>query len=84
MCAYFSEMDCDQVGGGGGTWYDFCQEESFYMPGEGILMVLGVPKHFKQPPRGIELKLLQKYIEGVWWYELQEPAVPTVTGTESP
>lgn len=78
VCAYFREMDCDVVGGGEGIWYDFCQEKWFPMSGEGTLMVLGVGEDFKQPPRGIELVLLSKYIESTWRYELEETAVPTV------
>jgi len=81
LCAYAPDLiDCEQVGGGeenpssfnGGYWYDFCQEKMVPMPNEGVLIVLGVPQQFAQPPRGIELHLL-KYTEDGWGYRLEEP-----------
>ena len=77
LCAYFREMGCDQAGGGEGNWYDFCQEKLITMPGEGVLMALSVPEQFKQPLRGINLKLPTKYTEGVWWYEFQSESTST-------
>ena len=56
FCAHVDYSDCSLVGLGGGTAWDYCEEETFYLPpGEGVLMVLGVPKRFEQPPRGIVL-----------------------------
>src|SRR5205814_5402435 len=47
---------CRQGGGGGNRfWYDFCEQRIIRMPGEVILLVLGVPPDRIQPPRSIEL-----------------------------
>jgi len=73
MCVYFDGMDCEQVGGGEHYWKDFCRDEWIQTPGEGVLMVLGVPERVIQPPRGFELVALGKHIEGVAFYQLQEP-----------
>lgn len=73
LCAYWPYITCEQIGGGDEYWYDFCQEKWVQTPNEGIIMVLGVPKRFTQPPHGIELFMLRKFSEGVWKYELQEP-----------
>jgi len=58
MCAHTSYGDCGFIEDGERAWWDFCEDETRYLPpGEGVLMVLGVPKRFKQPPRGIELSI---------------------------
>jgi hypothetical protein len=72
LCVYFSGIDCEQVGGGEHNWNDFCQDEWVQTPGEGVLMVLGVPEQFIQPPRGMELVALGKHLEGVTYYQLRE------------
>lgn len=71
LCAYWTEMDCQEAGGGDLIWYDFCKEEWIKMPNEGVLIVLGSPKGFKPPPRAMHLVLLQKYTIGVMSYELK-------------
>jgi hypothetical protein len=73
MCAHISYSKCDKAGGSGGAWWDFCEEETVYLPpGEGVLMVLGVPKRFEQPPRGIELAPFSLSIDFVASYEFIE------------
>lgn len=81
LCAYAPDLiDCEQIGGGnedqhafnGGYWYDFCEKKMVLMPNEGVLIVLGVPEQFVQPPRGITLRLLM-YTEDGWGYQLAEP-----------
>ena len=71
LCVYFDGVDCTQTGGGLQYWRDFCQDEWIQTPGEGVLMVLGVPEQFAQPPRGFELVALSKHLEGTTYYELQ-------------
>lgn len=81
LCASYSDIiPCDQKGGGGynpkaynsGYWYDPCRETFALMEKEGILIVLGVPKRFDQPPRRIKLFLLLKEAdEGGWTYFFQ-------------
>ena len=81
LCAYGGGeiIGCDQVGGGDNNyWYDFCQDDWVMMPGEGVLIVVGVGKEFVQPPRGFNLILLQKG-EDVWGYHLQESITPTAS-----
>jgi hypothetical protein len=81
LCAYAPDLiNCEQIGGGeenqssfnAGYWYDFCKQEKVLMPNEGVLIVLGVPEQFVQPPRGIVLRLLM-YTESGWAYELEKP-----------
>lgn len=56
LCVYsLMSDDCQRVGGGKVRWYDDCEQRFLEMPEEGILMVLGVPQPFVQPPRGIIL-----------------------------
>jgi hypothetical protein len=71
-CAHTLHGDCEKAGGSGGALWDFCEEKTVYLPpGEWVLMVLGVPKRFEQPPRGIELATFQiTEFPGV--YELKE------------
>lgn len=73
LCAYVGGyIDCNVVGGGEATqWYDLCRETWVLMPGEGVLAVLGTPKGFIPPPRGIRLALFQRSTDG-WGYWLQE------------
>jgi hypothetical protein len=58
-CDSISE-DCRREGGGGGDWlwFDFCEHRAVQMRGEVILLVVGVPDRFTQPPRGILLRQL--------------------------
>jgi hypothetical protein len=79
LCAYAPDLiSCDQIGGSGedeslfngGYWYDFCKDEMVLMQDEGVLIVVGVPEQFAQPPKGIRLRLLM-YTESSWVYELQ-------------
>ena len=51
-------------------WYDFCKDEMVLIPDEGVLIVVGVPEQFVQPPLGIRLRLLM-YTESSWLYELE-------------
>jgi hypothetical protein len=75
LCAYDPGLvDCEKPGGGESTWYDFCVDEFVSMVDEGILIVLGVTERYQQsPPRGIQLHLLSKHIEGAWVYNLVNP-----------
>lgn len=95
LCASDPNIDCEQLGGGERDWnaynenfyYDFCQEESVLMPGEGVLIVLGVPEHvtIQRPPRGIALHLLVNCTDcGGWVYKLDAISVPTLPETSSP
>lgn len=89
LCAYGAGeiVNCNQVGGSNderyGYWYDACQDKWVMMPGKGILIVVGTPKGFKQPSRGITLHLLQKG-EDTWFYELSDLTFPILTKTMSP
>lgn len=87
LCAYAGGyIDCEVVGGGDSPeakWYDFCKKEWIQMPGEGVLIVMGSPQGFVQPPRGLDLVLLQRG-EDIWSYGLKEPSVPTLTATSPP
>jgi hypothetical protein len=58
-CDGISE-DCRREGGGGGDslWFDYCEERLIHMRGEVVLLVVGVPERFAQPPRGILLRQL--------------------------
>lgn len=73
MCVYFSAKDCETSGSDDTQWYDFCRDEWVQTPGEGVLMVWGIPEKFIQPPRGINLVAFEGYTVGVTVYELQEP-----------
>jgi hypothetical protein len=79
LCAYAPNLiDCEQVGGGeedqssfnAGYCTIFCKKEMVLMSNEGILIVVGVPERFVQPPRGIKLRLLM-YTESSWVYDLE-------------
>jgi hypothetical protein len=53
--------DCRREGGGGGDWlwFDFCEHRVTPMRGEVILLVVGVPSNYFEPPlRGILLRQL--------------------------
>jgi hypothetical protein len=67
-------IDSETVGGGDGKWFDFCRRTRERMPpGEGMLIVSGVPIRFNQPPRGIELSFPSYSPENSpWTYTLQE------------
>ncbi len=58
-CDGISER-CQREGGGGDDilWFDFCEHRVIPMRGEVILLVVGVPERFSQPPRGILLRQL--------------------------
>ncbi len=73
LCVYWEGIDCSQIGGAESEWLDFCDGKWTKMPGEGILIVMGTPDGFIQPPRGISLFALQKHLEGATSYELQQP-----------
>jgi hypothetical protein len=73
MCVYFTGVDCNQSGSAEIFWYDFCLDELVQTPDEGVLMILGVPEKFSQPPRGIELISFQGHDIGATVYQLQDP-----------
>ena len=67
MCVYWSGLGCNQSGGGG-QWYDYCQDEWISMPaGEGILIAI-VQENYTQSLYGFQLLALQKFEEGVTAY----------------
>ena len=72
LCVALGSTDCNQMGWGNIKWHDMCQDKWVDSPNEGVLAVLGVPKRFTQPPRGIQLMLFIS-TENAWGYELQEP-----------
>jgi hypothetical protein len=55
LCVSYHLPDCNLVGGNEAGWWDFCENQIVRMPGKGILIVIGIPEQFVQPPRGIEL-----------------------------
>jgi hypothetical protein len=67
-------IDDEIVGGSDGYWFDFCQRAEIQMPpGEGVLIVGGVPARWTQPPRGIEISFPGRSIENSpWIYTIQE------------
>ena len=80
VCAYWTEIGCDQVGGGEGYWTDFCQGtgtkvpgegviqgKGMQMPNEGILLVLGAPRT-AEFPQGVNLVLLKRGIYAAWTF----------------
>jgi hypothetical protein len=74
MCVYWLGMDCDQLGSGDAYWMDYCRDDEWVQtPGEGVLILLGTPDGYVQPPRGFDLVSLQKSTIGVTVYRLQEP-----------
>jgi hypothetical protein len=75
MCLQWIDMDCENPDKWGGT--NFC-EGKYGSPfpsnkKAGVLMVLGVPKRWKQPPKGIELVSYETTSYHVITYTLQEP-----------
>lgn len=68
-------ISSELVGGGDGYWWDFCRSDRLHVPpGEGVLIVSGVPWHYKQPPRGIEISFPGRSNENSpWTYTLEEP-----------
>jgi hypothetical protein len=60
LCVSYHLQDCTFVGGGDTEWWDACENKIIRMPGEGILVVIGIPERFVQPPLGIELTPLIK------------------------
>lgn len=76
--AYYSMVECTEEtakAGGGTNWYDFCRNEWVYIRNEGVFMVLGVPRAFVIPPRGIMLVPFTKSSDGVTGppYQLRGP-----------
>jgi len=75
LCGFNPELSCGQAGGGG---HDFCRNTSLKMSGEGILLVLGVPRPIVSWPgstfaaRGISL-MLPAGSENSWGYTLKDP-----------
>ena len=75
LYAYVPELiEKETIGGGDFYWTDLCLRKLIKMPpGEGVLIVEGVPTRFDQPPRGIELSTPSVSIEASpWTYILQE------------
>ncbi len=74
ICAWApDEVACEVPGAGKMWWYDGCKGESFQMPeGEVVLIILGVPEQFNQPPRGFTLDLPGGH-DRSWFYSLIEP-----------
>ncbi len=85
VCAYWPDISCDQVGGGEDYWDDFCfggvtevpgggviQGRGVQMPGEGILLVMGVPRT-TQFPQGINLTLLARGMYATWTFSPRSP-----------
>ncbi len=54
-------------------WYDYCSDAIVEAHGEGVLLVVGVPSRFEQPPRGIELAPLVKDPDSGGWPYLLQP-----------
>jgi hypothetical protein len=74
MCVYWLGMDCDQLGSGDAYWMNYCRDDEWMQtPGEGVLILLGTPDQFEQPPLGFNLVGLQKSTIGVTVYRFQEP-----------
>jgi hypothetical protein len=73
LCAYWTEMECSEEGGGNLIWYDPCKGAWFKMPNEGVLIALGYPKGFEPPPRGFELHLPRKSTLGAMHYRFAGP-----------
>jgi hypothetical protein len=73
LCKYWDGVDCQQIGGGKESWYDYCKKEWVQMPDEGILIVVGPPKGLKLPPPGFHLAPLTRSTDGTTSYEFQEP-----------
>jgi hypothetical protein len=73
LCVAEPEMDCEQPGGGQDPWRSACDDRSGFLINEGILAVIGTPKEFRQPPRGITLVTYERYYLGALAYTLKEP-----------
>lgn len=80
VCAYWTEIGCDQVGGGKEYWTDFCQGtgtevpgggvldgKGMQMPNEGILLIMGAPRT-AEFPQGVNLTLLKRGIYATWTF----------------
>ena len=70
LCAVLGLTKCGTPGWGEAKWYDPCQDRWVSLPDAGLLVVMGVPSRFVQPPRGITLMLIISSEQG-WGYELQ-------------
>jgi hypothetical protein len=73
MCSGGTGADCGRPGGGtDDSRIDPCEGRLVWMHDEVILLILGVPPRFEQPPRGIELKhLLPDPDSDSAYYQLQ-------------